>query len=97
MDAQQYLENIKKFQKSLLEYLDDEGDEDSYRSVCQIFNDQLKYNNTFEIRETLQLILNIIDNHHRSSIFTDNMKKLLIKYKEEIKQALTNFELFDFF
>lgn len=97
MDAQEYLENIKKIQKSLLEYLDEEGDDDSYRSVCQIFNDQIKRNNKYEIKETLQLILNIIDNHHRSTSFITNMQSLLVKYKDKIKQTLTNFELFEFF
>ncbi|KAK8843533.1 hypothetical protein M9Y10_024586 [Tritrichomonas musculus] len=97
MDIQNYLEEIKDFQKNLLEYLDDEAEEIENVNIISYIQEQFNSKNTLEIKETLQLILNIVNNHHRTPNFWAKIDKFFSMIKESLKQTLSNFEIFDFF
>lgn len=97
MDIQNYLEEMKDFQKNLLEYLDDEAEEIENVNIISYIQEQFNSKNTLEIKETLQLILNIVNNHHRTPNFWVKIDKFFSSIKESIKQTLSNFEIFDFF
>ena len=97
MNIQKYLEKIKDFQRNLLNYLDDEIEEQEYHNMIKYLQDQFDSKEIQEIKETLQLILNIVNNHHRSPNFWEKVDKFLINFKDSLQRNMTNFEIFDFF
>ena len=97
MDIQSYLKNIEDFQKCLLEYLDNEISESEYLNLINFFQDQIINSKIQEAKETLQLLLNIINNHHRTPNFWSKIDKFLLNFKDSLKQTLSNFEIFDIF
>ena len=49
------------------------------------------------MQQFLQIIKNICDNHHRGTIFITNIFQLLQYYKNQIKQILSNNEIYRIF
>ena len=94
MDLSKYLDEMEKYQNNLIEYF---KGKDNLEELILFLNDQFRQNNIHEIKETLKLLLEIMNNCKRTSDFYDKIEKYLINFKNEIKQIFSNFELFDFF
>lgn len=50
-----------------------------------------------ELDSTLRLILNIANNHHRSNDFFSKIEKIILIFKNEIKQSYSNLDIFNNF
>lgn len=81
MDNQSYLQKIEDFQNCLLEYLDNEINESEYLSLINYLQDQFSSKKIQEAKETMQLLLNIINNHHRQPNFWNKIDKFLLIFK----------------
>ena len=97
MDASSILKRIKNIQMAVIDYLDEEKDQDDDMIIKQI-NDKLKeLKNDFDIKEILHLLRSIIYNHHRNPHFYSRIELLIKFLKNEIKQTFSNSYLFNFF
>ena len=79
MSAEKYIENLKAIRDSLLIFLDNESNlEENYQNFNNLLIDQKVFENAFEIKSLLQLILNISNNHYRSATFFDKIDQVII-------------------
>ena len=98
MEIKIYLEKMRKIQRKIIKYIDDQ---DNLEDSLKIYN---YYNNDFEkdekipkLKEILHLILHISNNHHRTFKFYEKIEQILLVFKEEIKQNFTSTEIFNTF
>lgn len=94
MNAQQYITKMKQFQEDLLEYFSNDKNSEN---VVLFMKDQFQQNQIDEIKATLKLILEIVNNHLRTPCFFTKIENLLSNFKKEFQQIFSNYELFDFF
>ena len=98
MSIEKYLEEMKKIQKSLLDYIDYETDiEEKYQNLINLFDDNKIHDNQFEIRLLFNLILKISNNHHRETGFFSKIEQILKLFKNDIQKYFSNSELFYIF
>ena len=97
MDIYQYLDKIKDFEQNLLDYLDTDSKLEEHPILISFLKNQFQRKKQQEIKETLLLISNIANDHHRTPNFFDKIDKLLFNFTDEIKQTFSNFELFSIF
>ena len=98
MNMQEYLEKMKKIQSCILEYIEDEENiEEHYQNIIKILDEQEILKNKSDAKTILHLLAKISNHHHRSSTFFEKIAKLLQVFKEEIKSAFSNWEIFKIF
>ena len=70
MNVNEFLEEMKKIQTNILEFLDN-GDniEEKFQNLINIFDDIKIHDNQFKIKPLFYLILHIFSNHHHKSEF----------------------------
>ena len=93
MFLQEYLKEMEEIQHILLDFIDNEEDDDEFNSTKTI--GLIKCSK--EIKSILYLISKIADNHIRSFNFFKKLESILSGIKDQIKQSLSNFEIFDIF
>ena len=83
MSIEKYLEEMRKIQENLLDYIDYEiGIEEKYPNLKNIFKDINIHNNQFEIKSLFYLIIiKISNNHHRESGFFSKIEQILKLFK----------------
>ena len=96
-----YIDDWKQLYDKILEFLED-SDENCYNNemhyqillhmLCQKIEGDRD-----EIFQFLQIINYISKNHHRGKNFINKINKILQFYKDQIKQTLSDFEIFDIF
>ena len=95
-----YIADKKKLYTVILEFLEnfyDTVDEECFERFSPYFKQQDK-NGAFEnMEDFLRIIKNISDEHHRDTTFITRTKQLLLHYKSQIKQTLSNDEVFNIF
>ena len=98
MNAKEYLETMQKIQQTLTEFIEQE---DSSREVDSKFNDIFNNLSNDEkpaiFKETLLMISQISQYHHRTKSITENIEKILLFYEDEIKRTFSNKEIFNIF
>ena len=97
-EIQSYIKKQTDLQASLLEYIEGEMNlEEKFQNFSYLisFNEILKDRNEFI--ETIQLLVAISCNHHRSPTFFEKIENFLLSIKDEIHQHLTNQEIFKIF
>ena len=99
-----YIADKKKLYAAILEFLENSGEnfDDTVNEECfERFSPYLKQQDkdgTFEnVEDFLRIIKNINDEHHRHINFITRTKQLLLHYKHQIKQTLSNDEIFNIF
>ena len=98
MEIQQNIDLKKTIQSNLLEFIDDESSiEENYHNLITLFNVQKIQENPDELQSVLYLILKIANNHHRSPTFFSKIEKILLFFKDSIKENLTNKRIFAIF
>ncbi|KAK8881059.1 hypothetical protein M9Y10_003786 [Tritrichomonas musculus] len=95
-DIKNYIEQRAEFQNKILEFLDEEVEENNF-DILKYFDKIKSQDNVFDVKKILFLLRTIIDYHQRGNNFYTRMEKILIYFKEEIKQTFTNADLFNFF
>lgn len=98
MDAQSYINKMKRIQNDLLDFID--GMEDNLNDqtiIIKTVNDSKALENRYEFKSFLYLILKIATNHCFASKFFNKISNILIYFKDPIKQSFSNIEIFDIF
>ncbi|KAK8889062.1 hypothetical protein M9Y10_033805 [Tritrichomonas musculus] len=93
-----YLEEIRQIQSDLLEFLDDEpNNEENFIKLSASF----EYYNINDTQNKLKLILRLIskisNNYNRKKDFFDKIDRVLTHFKDKIKEYFSNFEIFRIF
>ena len=99
-----YIADKKKLYSVILEFLensdenfDDTTNEKCFERLSPITNQEVKDGACEKIEEFLRIVKNISDEHHRDPTFIARTKQLLLHYKNQIKQTLSNEEIFYIF
>ena len=96
--VQEFVDKMKSIQNSLLEYLEDESDDnDKYENFIKLVTSQEIINDKYEFKAFLQLISRIGNDHQRIPNFIYKLKLLLIHFKKYIEQYISNSEIFKIF
>ena len=92
MEVQEIIENMKELQEKILEFIDDETEDEE-----NPFEELKLYLDDFGIQEVqngfiqfLQFLVKVANNHHRSPGFFTKIQQLLLLFKDQIKQTLSN-------
>ena len=98
MNIQNYLEKMAKIHTHLLNFLDDERNDDvNYQILIDIFSEMKIHDNRNEIKSLLYLLLKLSTNHHRSILFFNKIERILTIFKNDIKFFFSNSEIFHIF
>ena len=99
-----YIADKKKLYSAILEFLensdenfDDTTDEKYLERLSPITKKEVKVGDCENMKEFLRIIKNISDEHRRDTNFITRTKQLLLHFKSQIKQTLSNEEIFYIF
>ena len=96
-----YIEDKKNLYTTILKFLeetDEDNDEESKKETIQeIIKDQQIEGDVEEMRQFLEIVKSIGEHHHRDQQFNERMNQLLLQYKDQIKQTMSNSEIFHIF
>ena len=96
-----YINDKKKLYSAILDFLknsnEDENDDIYFNEIINIMKAQEIKGDCKEMQQFLRIIKNIGENHHRDQYFNEKMNQILLHYKEQIKQSISNDELFYIF
>ena len=99
-----YIADKKKLYSAILEFLensdenfDDTTDEKYLERLSPITKKEVKVGDCENMKGFLQIIKNISDEHRRDTNFITRTKQLLLHFKSQIKQTLSNEEIFYIF
>ena len=94
MRIQECMEKSKVIQTRLLRYIfDEEFIEENFQNFIYFLNEQKVCDNRPRIRLFLYIFSNKANNHHRSNFFQENGEKILLSFKDEIKNLFTNSDI----
>ena len=89
MNIDKYIEEMKRIQEGIINYLDYETNiEERYQNILE---------NRYKLKSLLYLLLKISNNHYRDHDFFSKIERLFIFFKDEMKQYFSNSELFHIF
>ena len=99
MQIRKYIKEKKKLYNTLMSFLENPNfDENEYSKIIIFANNQdFEEEEKEKIQQFCRLITKIADNHHRDELFFRKIFKIINNYQEQIKQAFSNFEIFDLF
>ena len=98
MNSQQYLDEMKKIQQNLLDFLDNERDEEEiFQNLKTILDDLKICDNQNQLKSLLYLLSKISNNHHRGPNFFNKIEKILLLFKNDIKKFYSNWDIFFIF
>lgn len=99
MEFKQYIAQKKRLYASFTTFLEAPINDDinEFENLNQIVQAQTIFQDKEETSHFLNLILSFIQNHHRDIDFISKIKKILDFYADEIKQSLSNDDIYDIF
>lgn len=100
MDAtiQEYLEKIKSMQCKILDYLDsNNNNEENFQNLVELFDKHKIRENKHELKILLILLSKISSHHYRYLDFFNKIEKILLLFKDEIKQTQSKAEIFNIY
>ena len=98
MNVNEILDEMKKIQTNLLDFLEHaDNNEEKFQNLLNIFDDIKIHDNQFKIKPLIYSILKISNNHHREPEFFSKIEKILQLFKDDLKKYFTNNELFHIF
>lgn len=98
MKIDEYLEKMKLIQKHIQTFIESsEDDEENFKVLNQIFEEQKIFNDRHEFKSVLYLISKIANNHFPSPNFFNKIEQILTKVQDEIKKNFSNTEIFHIF
>ena len=109
MKLREYIKQKKEFYQNIIEIIDNDDEDKNDGEIekeCNILCNKIKSNYMLgqnrdiqeeEMKIFLHLILNIANNHRRSLNLDTKINLFLNNFKADIKQILTNSEIFKFF
>ena len=94
----QPLEKMKNIQQMLLNFFDDDSNNEmNVQNLINYFDEQKIPENEILFNNVLTLISRISYNHHRDQYFIIKIEQILKTYSDQIKQYFTNFYIFNIF
>ena len=91
MSSEEFLEEMKKIQANLIDFLEhDDNNEEKYQNLIKIFDDIKIHDNQFKIKSLFYLILKISNHHHREPEFFSKIEKILQLFKDDMKKYFPN-------
>ena len=84
---------MKEVYNILLNYIEKDNQEQEDNQMISI----LESDNHEYLREILQIVSKISENHHRNPAFYANIEKIILQLVPEIKDSFTNSEIFNLF
>lgn len=98
MDIPQYLEKMKGTYEKLINFIDNQDENNSLlQDLVKIFNEKNVENDVNEFKFLLRLIKKISNNHQRTPYFFHRIEAILNLLKDNMKKQLTNGEIFHIF
>ena len=101
---ERYIADKKRLYISILEFLENSDEnfdgttnEKYLERLSPIIKQQVKDGDCENMKEFLLIIKNISNEHHRDTNFIARTKQLLLHYKSQIKQTLSNEDIFEIF
>ena len=97
MDLKEYLDEMKDIHQHLLEYVDNENDEDA--NFTELINqyENMKTPKNQDIFKEFIYLISYVANDHRSLNIIDKIMRILLHYQDQIKQTYSNVEIFKIF
>ena len=95
-EIKRYFDKMRDIQETLLSFLEDEA-AGNFEQFIELINNKIDRNSKIEMKEFLQLISKISDNHHRSLNFIDKIEQIIKYYVNEIKTNFSNYNIFNTF
>lgn len=96
-EIQKYFDHKLKLEDLILEYLDNFGLYEAFDNLVDYIKSENILNIQQEFKYFLGLLVNIFNYHHRIPGFVDNFEKILLYFKNEIKQTFSNSEIVNIF
>ena len=99
MEIQNFLAKMKKIESDLLDFIEhDDSNVEDQKGLEQIFGDFKDiFSERHEFKNSLTLLVKIVNNHFRQPNFFKKINSLLTKLKDQIKQSYSNSEIFELF
>ena len=98
MEIETYIQQKKELYSPLIDFIESSDDSDiEYTSLINEIEKQSIVNNNSEVRELLQLISKITDNHHRDPSFFPKLERLLTHIIIEKKAQISSNEIIQIF
>ena len=99
MEINEYIARKKELYQYILEYIDDENDqENNLERITRYLNkEKIYFTNLPEMRSILRLISKISKHHHRNPHFFEKIQRILTYLFTNIQQKLANFDIFNLF
>ena len=96
--SSEYIQEKKKFQADIIEYIDsEENAEEHYQNLTQYFQDQNIKDSKPELEVLFNIITRIANFHYRSSDFFSKIEKLILIFKDDLSQKFSNMEIYNIF
>lgn len=92
MIYQEYLSEKREIYDVLIQFIEDESENDyNFQELLDIFNRQKIQETEEELSLFFRLLVQISNNHHRFPIFFEKIKRILQYFQEIIKKKLSEF------
>ena len=98
MESQKYLEEMKKIQDLLIDFIDNDSmTDENFKNFVDQLNKHLICQDHHKLKDFLGILMNISNNHHRCANFFVKIEQILHYFKKEISNFFSNLELFKIF
>lgn len=98
MTTKEILEKYKELQTRILSFIEKDDDlEENFHNLKQIIEEQNICNNSYNFTLLLHLIAKIADNHYHETDFNPKIEKIILLFKEKIKEKCQDSEIFCIF
>lgn len=92
------VEKMKTLQNYLIEFIEKEDQvEENYENFENYFKEQKISKDQCDFKSFLYILLNISNNHYRTTNFFIKIEKIFLLFKDDVKANFSNFEIFYFF
>lgn len=85
MDVQQIIDAKKNLQRSFIDYLEGNDDEENQMNLMDLLIDQQIYKNYDDLKIFLRMINKISKNHCKNPQFFSKIEKIILYFKDEIQ------------
>lgn len=99
MKVHGHIDEMKEIQMEVLEFLNNDSYilDDLQNKIESIYYSSLNQEFQYKLKLLFMLLLQISNDHHRSSNFFQKLEQIFSLFKDEIKKRFTNREFFDIF
>ena len=98
MSIQKYLEDMRKIQDYILDFLEkEEQTEENFQILTMFLNEQKIYDDQQKLNSLLHLILKIANNYFNGPTFFAKIERILKLFISSIKKYFSNYEIFNIF